>query len=69
MSKNNNRLSDHICIWAKYYLIIQKLPGDLEMAFTTTISSWPIFDEGRRHIANPNEKISKSSSPNKWMET
>ena len=46
-----------------------KLPGELGMAFTTTISSWPIFDEDKRHITNPTEKISKRSSPNKWMET
>ena len=46
-----------------------KLPGELGMAFTTTISSLPIFDEGKRHITNPTEKISKRSSPNKWMET
>ena len=50
-------------------LLDQKLPGELEMAFTTAISSLPIFVGGKRHITNPSEKISKRSRPNKWMET
>ena len=50
-------------------LLFQKLPGESEMAFTTAISSLPIFVGGKRHITNPSEKISKRSRPNKWMET
>ena len=49
---------------------IQKIPGELEMAFTTAISSLTIFVEGKkRHITNPSENISKKSKPNKWTET
>ena len=49
--------------------LFQKLPGELGMDFTTTISSLPIFIGGIRHITNPSEKVRKSSRPHKWMET
>ena len=51
-------------------LLIQKLPGELEMAFTTAISSFSIFVEGKkRHPTNPSETISKRSRAHKSMET
>ena len=51
-------------------LLIQKLPGELEMAFTTAISSLPIFVEGKKRLpTNPIEKISKKSRAHKSMET
>ena len=49
--------------------LFQKLPRELGMDFTTTISSLPIFIGGIRHIINPSEKVRKSSRPHKWMET
>ena len=50
-------------------LQIQKLPGELGMAFTTAISSLTIFVGGRRYISNPSEKISKRSRQHKRMDT
>ena len=47
----------------------QKLPGESGMAFTTAISSFSLFVEGKRHRTNPSEKISKRIRPHKWMET
>jgi hypothetical protein len=45
------------------------LPGESGIAFTTAISSLPIFVEGKKHRTNPSEKISIRSRPHKWMET
>ena len=49
-------------------LLFLKLPGELEMAFTSAISSLSIFGEGNRQITNPSEKIRKKSRPHKCME-
>ena len=50
-------------------LLNQKLPGELDMAFTTAISSYSFFVEGKRHRTSPREKIRKRSRPHNWMET
>ena len=56
----------YIYICMGQILLIQKLPGELEMAFTTAISSLTIFVEGKkRHPTNPSVKISKKSRPHK----
>ena len=46
-------------------LLFLKLPGELEMAFTSAISSLLIFVEGIRQKTNPSEKITKKSRPHK----
>ena len=60
-------------IWKKYkyeqILLNQKLPGELEMAFTTAISSFSFFVAGKRHKTNPSEKMIRRSRPHKLMET
>ena len=52
-------------------LLIQKLPGELRMAFTTVILSYSSFveGEGEKHRTNPSEKMRKRSRPHKLMET
>ena len=50
-------------------LLNQKLPGGLEMAFTTAISSFSFFVAGKRHKTNPSEKMIRRSRPPKLMET
>ena len=47
----------------------QKLPGELEMAFTTAISSCSFFVAGKKHKTNPSEKMTRKSRPHKLMET
>ena len=50
-------------------LLNQKLPGKLEMAFTTAISSCSFFVAGKKHKTNPSEKMTRKSRPHKLMET
>ena len=50
-------------------LLNQKLPGELEMAFTTAISSRSFFVAGKKHKTNPSEKMTRMSRPHKLMET
>jgi hypothetical protein len=50
-------------------LLNQKLPGELEMAFTTAISSSSFFVEGKKHRTNPSEKMTRRKRPHKLMET
>ena len=49
-------------------LLNQKLPGELEMAFTTAISSCSFFVAGKKQNTNPSEKMTRRSRPHKWME-
>ena len=53
----------------KYVLLNQKLPGELEMAFTTAISSSSLFVAGKRQKTNPSEKMTRRIRPHKLMET
>ena len=50
-------------------LINKKLPGELEMAFTTAISSFSFFVAGKKQKTNPSEKMRRRSRPHKLMET
>ena len=47
----------------------EKLPGELEMASTTAISSYSFFVEGKKHKTNPIEKMTRRRRPHKLMET
>ena len=58
--------NSNICLDIK---MIQYLPGELGLAFTTAISSLLIFGEGKKHRTKPIEKISKRSRPHKWIKT
>ena len=49
-------------------LLIQKLPGGLEVTFVRAFSSLPIFFEGKRPITNPIEKIRKRKKQQSSME-
>ena len=55
----------------KHYQIYQnlKLPGELEMAFTTAISSSSLFVAGKKQNTNPSEKMTRRSRPHKLIET
>ena len=48
---------------------IYKLPGELGMAFTTTISSYSFFVEGKKYKTNPIEKMTRRRRPHKLIET
>ena len=50
-------------------LLNQKLPGELEMAFTTAISSSSLFVAGKRQKTKPSEKMTRRRRPHKLMET
>ena len=50
-------------------LLNQKLPGELEMAFTTAISSCSFFVAGKKQNTNPSENMTRRSRPHKLMET
>ena len=50
-------------------LLNQKLPGELDMAFTTAISSCSFFVAGEKQNTNPSEKMTRRSRPHKLMET
>ena len=50
-------------------LLSQKLPGELEMAFTTVISSSSLFVAGKRQNTSPSEKMTRRRRPHKLMET
>ena len=50
-------------------LLIQMLPGELDMTFVKAFSSLSISVEGRSPITNPTENITKRRMPKKWMET
>ena len=54
---------------SKYVLLNQKLPGELEMAFTTAISSSSLFVAGKRQKTNPSVKMTRRRRPNNLMET
>ena len=50
-------------------LLNKKLPGELEMAFTTASSSCSFFVAGKKQNTNPSEKMTRRSRPHKLMET
>ena len=50
-------------------LLNHKLPGELEMAFTTAISSCSFLVAGKKHKTNPSENMTRRSRPHKLMET
>ena len=49
-------------------LINKKLPGELEMAFTTASSLCSFFVAGKKQNTNPSEKMTRRSRPHKLME-
>ena len=58
-------------LWDSLYeqiLIIEKLPGEFEMASTTAISSYSFFVEGKKYKTNPIEKMTRRRRPHKLME-